>query len=186
MSHFSSTLQTAISALGLTLREVASTTGIDHSILSRLVTGERSPSRSNLSALFTGFSSDTMLGHDILFAHLRDEAEAAGLPADKLLLRIASEAPAWADILSPGLCSDLDLLAQEAATSPDFAALITDWATVIRSHHLALEQKVYPFPDRKPALAVAEAAAPYPSPKKARVTRPAVALPRGESQRPTA
>jgi hypothetical protein len=151
MSHFSELLSTAFAADGRPLREIAAATSIDHSALSRMMSGKLVPSRDNLEKLFSKFQPSTMVGHELVFAHLRDEAAAAGLAPDELSIRLR-KGDDWRDKLPAGLLADLDLLASEAVTNSDFSGLISQWAAVIRGHHAREASKVHRFPTSEKKL----------------------------------
>ena len=154
VSQFSECLSVAVAASGLTGRELGQRTGIDHSVLSRLMSGALAPSRINLHRLVQKFQPGAPVGLELLFAHLRDEAAAAGIAADRLVLALPAEGPSWRDSLPIGLQADLDLVAAEALEQPDFAALVNDWAAVIRRHRAALADKVVAYPSSSdPAVA---------------------------------
>jgi transcriptional regulator with XRE-family HTH domain len=182
VSEFSKLFSDAVAASGLTQAEVEKTTGIERSVLSRLMSGAIEPSHSNLAALLSKFQPDKKAGLQLVFAYLQDEAAAAGLPVDQVKIMLG-DGQSLREKLTASQAADLDLLASEVIENSDFASLLSDWATVIRRHHLALERKVYPFPQAAPASAVAE---PKPAPSKARRARADTSFPRGDSQQPTA
>jgi transcriptional regulator with XRE-family HTH domain len=179
VSEFSTLLSDAMTAAGLTQAEVEKRTGIDRTVLSRLMAGVIAPSSSNLTALLRKFQPGTMVGHELVIAHLRDEAAAAGLDPATLSIRVSTQ-PDVRDSLPASLVADLDLLAVEAAANPDYADLVNDWAAVIRGHRRALEGKIYPFSkaDGDPLVADPKA------PASKRRPRSATTLPRGDSQAP--
>jgi len=123
-----------------------------------------------------------MVGHELVFAHLRDEAAAAGIPVEQLKIALG-KGDELRERLPVTLVADLDLLALEASQNSDYAALINDWATIIRGHHAALERKITPFPTAAGPAAKKPASS---HSKKPRHSGPDIAFPSGVSQQPTA
>lgn len=151
VSEFSKLLSDAVAASGLTQAEVEQRTGIDRTALSRLMSGALVPSRINLERLFSKFQPGTRVGHELVFAHLRDEAAAAGIQPSELRISLGN-GDAVRERLPVSLVADLDLIAAEVETNKDFASMVGDWATIIRNHHTALSKRVVEFPAAKARL----------------------------------
>jgi transcriptional regulator with XRE-family HTH domain len=139
MSLFGTTLQSLIHLESKTQHELAAASGVDASLISRMARG-RAPSREQLGRLVAHISADPQRRLELLFAHLRDEAEAAGIADHDYVLCGAGNFP------TGSLGSDLDLIAAECALHADVKAIITDMAQLLRRHRAA-PGKLYPFSD---------------------------------------
>jgi transcriptional regulator with XRE-family HTH domain len=95
MSHFGETLTALMELEEITQLDLAESTGISRSILSRFCNGHLAPTRDMLARLVNAISDDRDRRLELLLAHLRDEAAvgvSAGIaPENYVIARATSE-----------------------------------------------------------------------------------------------
>lgn len=81
MSHFGEALTALMGMEEITQLDLAESTGISRSILSRFCNGHLAPTREMLARLVTAISDDRNRRLELLLAHARDEVEAGSIGA---------------------------------------------------------------------------------------------------------
>jgi transcriptional regulator with XRE-family HTH domain len=137
MSIFGATLLRLLSLEDMSQLELARRSGVEGSLISRISHG-RPPSREQLGRLLAGISNDRERQLELLFAHLRDEAESAkmaGITEDHYRLESAANVHG----AKPGtLAAELELIGAECLAHDDVRQLVIEMARMIRRHNAEL------------------------------------------------
>jgi transcriptional regulator with XRE-family HTH domain len=142
MSRFAETLRVLVAKRELTQEQLATDSGVDRTIISRMLRG-RVPTRSQLAALCAAISPESNERAELLAAHLRDEAadtlKRAGLDSRHLTLEVAKEwlveeRSNWLEALPISLQVELALISEEAMRTDEMRAMVADLAKVIECH----------------------------------------------------
>jgi transcriptional regulator with XRE-family HTH domain len=132
MSEFPAMLSSLMKLEDLTQAALERASGIDRTTISRFERGERTPSREQLGHLLAGISHDRARKLELLFCHLRDEADAAsvaGITRAHYSLRATDDC---APEVPGTLGAELELIAAEAARHDDVRMLILDLGRMLR------------------------------------------------------
>lgn len=84
VSHFSTLFRAEAERLALSQAEISAATGIDGSLVSRLMSGKLPPSSDKLRAIVRFLDPENGVGQRLALAAVRDFVEEVGLPADTI------------------------------------------------------------------------------------------------------
>ncbi len=166
MSHFSETLTSLMGLEKITQIELAQSTGISRSILSRFANGRLSPTRAMLVRLCASISTDSSRRVSLLISHLRDEAAAthnAGITAADYKIEATEPSDQQPFVLPFWLQATFGTLRDQAMRDDpvgrELRGLLDHLAGMILAGQAELADRRQQAPDLE--LLVAEDPAPY-------------------------
>ena len=136
MSFFTETLRDILGRTGLSQVQLAEASGVNSSVLSRLLTGTREPMADQVAAVCVGLGADANVRAELALAFLRDQAapilRRAGLDERRLNLRLQNaetssppaEEPSWWESAPVGLVIKLEVFGRIALRSPETMAVL--------------------------------------------------------------
>ncbi len=146
MTQFGQALGALLTSRGVSLRNLETTTHIDHTTLSRLMKDQR-PSHPQLATLCAKACGDDSERYQLLLAHLRDEIEGAHLETSRFSLRYQTEGATPSDAgLPPDLEAAMHILGVAAAVNPTLRSLLGDLSALVAQQGGSATSNTYDFP----------------------------------------
>lgn len=152
MSHFSQTLLDFLksSEPPLTQAELSTRSGVDKTLISRFLTGKKTPSDEQVAKLCAGISNDREDRIRLLVSFLRDMSQPsfklAGFDNRHVTISSAQDIgqpvrhdQLWIDTAPTGLLTKLTILGKGALLSPSIEALLDAWVNQLGSTSAALD-----------------------------------------------